>query len=578
MTGLDYRLTRTDHALLVGICVVLFGYSLVDDRVLTTHEAVHCQNVREMLETHEWFIPTYGGRPWLERPPLPHWCTAVFVQVLGRVDESWTYRVGSIVAGTAGVLLTAWMTAMWFGRWMGVLAGAILATMREYAAYAVGPECDIFLCLLILIALALTAHLEFRQRPSVGESVGFLGSRPWLVFALFGVWGLTNMAKGLIFGSVYILIPLSVFLLWNADWGRIRRYVTLWGWMVFGIAAAAWPLLAYWSYPDIVDLWMSDYAGRLNRGFMREPIWYYAVQLPWIVFPWTIAAVVGVVATARRACNERYSAERFLWSWALIVPICFSLPQGKHHHYLLHCMAPWAVLSALGARRLWEMQLAAPRWLRRPVVATLVLGVPIAAALGLVRHHVPGPEWLIPCLMVGAPLCVLAGWWSATHADARVAFGGLMTLIVALHCAGWSHRTRYLDRYAEDSRFLSDLRQAPLGGPLYVAADRHPLDASWLLFYTANHAGLLHNLSFLRDDRIEESEVFVLTRAYNEKLLWCYGEAVPVAQSNETRGEHSPQDRWTLFRLRFHEDLVRHRPLRISPMQATGRAFGPYLD
>ena len=39
-----------------------------------------------------------------------------------------------------------------------------------------------------------------------------------------------------------------------------------------------------------------------------------------------------------------------------LMPIFFfSMLQGKHHHYLLQTMAPWAVLGALGAVRFWQL-------------------------------------------------------------------------------------------------------------------------------------------------------------------------------------------------------------------------------
>ena len=39
---------------------------------------------------------------------------------------------------------------------------------------------------------------------------------------------------------------------------------------------------------------------------------------------------------------------------ALLPVFLLSVFQGKHHHYLLPVTAPWAVLGALGAARMWE--------------------------------------------------------------------------------------------------------------------------------------------------------------------------------------------------------------------------------
>src|SRR5262249_61538522 len=71
MPSLRFR----DLALLAACCAVLSAFPLLFDRTLSTHETVHCQNVREMRADGDWVIPHYGGRPWLERPPLPFWLT-----------------------------------------------------------------------------------------------------------------------------------------------------------------------------------------------------------------------------------------------------------------------------------------------------------------------------------------------------------------------------------------------------------------------------------------------------------------------------------------------------------------------
>src|SRR5205823_14898066 len=140
--------------------------------------------------------------------------------------------------------------ALWYGRTVGVLSGAILATMLEFKQYANGPEADIHLCLLTTAVLALFARLEFGRR-SEGEDVRFLGRRPWLVLGFFLLLGLTNLAKGLFFGTVFAGLPAAAFLLANRDLRALRRYLWLWGWLAFVAAASVWALLAYQRYPDI---------------------------------------------------------------------------------------------------------------------------------------------------------------------------------------------------------------------------------------------------------------------------------------------------------------------------------------
>src|SRR5579863_5385720 len=202
MSDVPARLCWKDYALLSLFCVVLFSFPLFNNRVLTTHETVHCQNVREMMHDGDWIIPHYGGRVWMERPPLPFWITAAFVEMVG--DNPLAYRLAPLVMGWWCVLLVGWMASVWYGRGIGLASGLILATMHEFTHYSTGAEADIFLCAIVTSALALFVYLEFCRRPAEKESTGFVSRRPWPVLAFFLVLGLTNLAKGLFFGTIFV--------------------------------------------------------------------------------------------------------------------------------------------------------------------------------------------------------------------------------------------------------------------------------------------------------------------------------------------------------------------------------------
>jgi 4-amino-4-deoxy-L-arabinose transferase-like glycosyltransferase len=526
------RMRWSDFAWLGLFCLVLFSFPLFNNRVLTTHETVHCENAREMRADGDWVIPHYGGRPWTERPPLPFWITAGVVEVFG--DSPFAYRLAALLMGVPCVLLVGWLASVWYGRGIGMLSGLVLATMQEFTHYSTGPEADIFLCTIVTAAIALFVRLEFQSRPADGtEELRWLGRRPWAALAFFAVLGLTNLAKGLFFGTLFVVLPIISFLMWNFAWQAIRRYIWLWGWLAFLAVASAWPIAAYLRYPDILDFWKSDYMGRVNQGYMQEPFWYYCVHLLWVVFPWTLAAFFGLWLTRTAAWRQRGSAERFLWCWAIVPILFFSIPQGKHHHYLLQCMAPWAVLAALGTARFWELA-KAWSWLHRP--------------------------WL----------------------SERVALSVLMTLLVAVHWLSYACQTHYRDHYRHDRAFLQQAcALTPADQAILVMDDDAPLHASWLLFYLEDRATLLHNITFLLDDQIMNRDVYLIARAKVAKDLAQYGIHEVLLASKHSRYEKDgddADDRYTLFFLRFHERLARHSgPVRISPMQATGRATGPFL-
>jgi 4-amino-4-deoxy-L-arabinose transferase-like glycosyltransferase len=561
---------------LLGYAAVLFSFPLAFNRTLSTHETVHCVNVREMLHDGDWVIPHYGGRPWLERPPLPFWLTLPLVRALG--EDARVYRLAPLLVALGGLLLAAWAASWCFGRGVGLLTGLILATVREFNHYAVAPECDMFLCGVVTAAMALFAHLEFRLRPAPAER-GFLwGRRPWAVLGFFVLLGLANLVKGLCFGDLLVVGPVAAFLLLGPDrWARLRRYVWLPGWLAFALVGSAWALSAYRRYPDIVDLWLSDYLGRFNQGYMREPAWYYVANLPWSLFPWTPAAFFGLWLTRRQALRGGASPERFLWCWALTPVVLLSCFQGKHHHYLLHAMVPWAVLAALGGARLLQLLPTLP-WLRSFWPTLCLLVVPGEVALACLAPQ-RLPAGVLAALLVAWPAGVAAYWYVLVRMNRRQAAVVVFALLVGWFWAGYLQPVLLERRYDGDLAFLRRLRErVPADAPLLVLSDKGPLDASWLLWHLHGRGRLLHNLSFLKRQPAGQDDLYLVARQSLAGDLGAYGTAAVVAASERSRDQTGPDDRYFLYRVRLHDRLARRTgPVYISPMQATGRARGPEL-
>src|ERR1019366_9382957 len=122
---------------------------------------------------------------------------------------------------------------------------------------------------------------------------------------------------------------------------------------------------------------------------------YYAPALAVAMLPWTPACLIGLLATAGKTFlrkpqtpdappdSTRQRALRLIWCWAMAPLILFSIPKGKHHHYLIPFLAPWAILAAFGVVEIgkWIMSRPGPRFLRSPLIGLCLFGFPAAIAL-----------------------------------------------------------------------------------------------------------------------------------------------------------------------------------------------------
>ena len=531
-----------DYLYVALFTALLYALVLAVGGPLTMHEGVLSQTTKAMLANHDFLVPRYGDAPWLERPPLPQWIACAICAVLGHCDQEWNIRIGPALAGVLTVLMTTWLAGRFYGRGIGILSGLCLATMYNFIRYSTLAEADIFLAPIVAAALCVFAYTEILCLPWGRHSglpeppaeknvcptrINPVGARPWSVLLFFLLLGMTNLVKGLVFGTVIVLAVVGTYLLWNFRWRSIARYCWLWGWLAFFAIALPWPILAYLRYPDALDVWKFDLFGRLNNNYLAQPPWYYFECLLWVPQPWSIAAFAGLVLTFRRAWKDGAPADRFVCCWALMPLLVFSLSQGKHHHYMLHYLAPWGILAAQ-ATAAAARQLAGPWPLRRPEIA-LVTG-----------------------------------------------FAGLFLC----YTIGFAYKGAYLHRSREDTAFLFKARKmVPVDQPLMLNSADEALEGLRMQFYVGDSVYFLHNLSFVRDERVHASDVYVVTRYNRKEALEKYGQVEPILKCEHSRREQSEADRWTLFHLHLRDDLPRkNAAVRISPMQAMYRTPGPLLD
>jgi 4-amino-4-deoxy-L-arabinose transferase-like glycosyltransferase len=542
-----------DYAILVAVAVMLYGVAVFSGRPLSVHEARVPQLAREMARGQsDWLLPQSGGRPWLERPPLPHWFTALSMLAFNRTDELWVVRLPAAIAGLIVVLVGAWIATRWYGRSFGLIAGVVIATSYELYQYATLAEDDIYLGMLVVACMAMFVKAEWprpdpnRVDPNGNRDRGrswiawfsaiVTPRRDWATLAFFLLLGLTNFAKGPLVGAVPVIATVTVHLLLKRDPRSIRRYAWLWGWLLFIGLSIAWPWWAVKHYPDVLDNWRFDYLGQSDGDAAHqwdEAWWYYLMVLPLALAPWTWATVIGLVDTARRAWQERGSPERFLWCWALTGLLILSLPARKHHHYLVPILLPWAILSALGV-----------------------------VAVGR-RFAASGNSWgLNPGRIAGTVVGVFI----------------LCAAYVQIRIAGRDDAT------VAERRFLQEVEKyAPLDEPIFINSDIGSLGFFRLQFCSPHWPRLLHNLSFLRDQELTNPVVYVITRAKDEPELQRLGETQVVTAADTSRHEQSPGQRFTLFRVVLSPNLRRYAlPPYIGVMQAmhrkTGPSCGPLLE
>jgi 4-amino-4-deoxy-L-arabinose transferase-like glycosyltransferase len=377
------------------------------------------------------------------------------------------------------------------------------------------------------------------------------------VAAFFVLLGATNLAKGVIFGTAMAGLPIASYLLCNRSWAQIRRYVWLWGWLLAAGVAIAWPLLAIGRYPEIIDLWKEHYGGRLNKGYLQEAWWYYLAFTPHVLLPWTVPALIGLWNTRREAFAGP-GRERFLWCCAIVPPAVFSLSDGKHHHYLLQCMAPWAVFAALGTRSIWQFcRDKFPQWSKDPILAAAIWGVGAVVTLVSLRDKIPGELSVLVAFGAFVPAAAFVASRSLFHPNPRIAFAGVLAVLSVGYGMWTTYQVHYLDKYDDDLEFVREAsRRIPADSPVFMEFDWiAPLETFWMLYHSPRPGVTIRDPWQLAERLPGKDCAYILTRRYEIENFTRVGTVDVVLESRQTRCEKDLSERRVLCRVTFSRSI-----------------------
>ena len=137
MPNLPWIISRIDTlpasflVLLFGIgAAVLIFWRLGQGNLEPSDEAIYARIAREMVWSGDWVTPRWNYETWFEKPPLMMWITAAFFQLFG-VSELWI-RAASASCGVATIIITYLLASNLYGRAVGAISVAVLATCEHF--------------------------------------------------------------------------------------------------------------------------------------------------------------------------------------------------------------------------------------------------------------------------------------------------------------------------------------------------------------------------------------------------------------------------------------------------------------
>ncbi len=380
---------------------VIFFYRLGAPGLMDPDEGRYAEIAREMLVLRDWLVPHLNLFPYLEKPPLVYWFTALSFKALGYNELA--ARLPSAVSALGGLFLAYALGRVMWGPAAALLGATVLATCSGYVAMWRLLTLDMTLAFLVNLGIGL-GYLALRQRqPRLW---------PWA----YGGLALAVLTKG----PVALILAGLVWGLWvfiqRRSW---KMLIQPWSWLLLAVLVLPWFAYLQWRLPSYFRFFIleQNFGRFLTPAIHPQPIYYFGPVLLGLLLPWTFLLPWALWAPRQGRDPDRV----FLMIWAGVVLVFFSLSRGKLAPYILPALLPLALLlgrrladfsDSLRARTIDRgLRLSLWVWtLAGLVLVGLLLGQPLFLLRDLSRANL-GLSYvlLVAAVFTLTPLFTLAG-------------------------------------------------------------------------------------------------------------------------------------------------------------------------
>lgn len=352
--------------LTVIVAAIIWFTQLGYRDLIEPDEGRYAEIPREMVATGDWVTPRLNGFKYFEKPVLQYWATATAYTLFG--DNNTTARLWPALTGFLGALWAGFLALRLYGRSAGFYAFLVTLSGLLYIVDGHYLVLDMSLAVFLVAGVGcLVLAQRSRDNPAILRNWMLAG---WTALAL------ATLSKGLV-GVVLPAAAVVVYSLWARDWVLWRNLHIVKGLAVFLLVTAPWFIAVSLANPEFPQFFfihehLERYTSTVHQ---REGgYWYFVPVFLLGIFPWvavTLRSLIRPEFISHPPGEPAFDAERFLWSFALVVFVFFSIGQSKLPSYILPMMPVVAVMA--GRRLATEGYHRIDTWLLAIMAVALLL-------------------------------------------------------------------------------------------------------------------------------------------------------------------------------------------------------------
>ncbi len=310
-------------AILLLLVVTVLSFS-IPHRELYWEEGRRVMAAREMLSSNDYVIPTVSGQPYLNKPPLYPWLTAMVGALRGEVDAI-AVRIPTLIATILTAAYLVWTGIRLGAGRVGFLAAFFFLLCPMIIRKSSLGETDLLLtfgCSVYALEMLASSH-QIHFRPRIGSVIRMVGG---LLIAF--------LAKGT--AAIPLVAAVMVATAVGGEHGRWRRT----GWWAPPLVAlgitSLW-IVAVLQRPDsaeAIQRWSEEMTRAGSSSEWWRHRWEYIMGVLLGFFPATLVLFYWV---SNKVSAERSMDRSLRWLMVVIVMPAFIylLWPGVQPRYLL---------------------------------------------------------------------------------------------------------------------------------------------------------------------------------------------------------------------------------------------------